>query len=573
MSSFFTIPKSQKKRKRSEKATEPSSKRSKSADVTAKKSRAARDESISGSEAEDVSAHRGIEGDDGAESSEDEETAAERRLRLAEQYLEKIKGDVQDDDGFDAKDIDRDLIAERLQEDVSETKGRLYKHIASDFDFINATHTRFRTKASSIYSVAVSPPYAYTVTRDAVVTKWQIHTPPLSFTHPRGKPRKPQKPIRRRPTKIAEVNASFSSRDILHHTAPILAIAASSDGKYIVTGSADKKLILYSTSSPSELTPLKVFPQHRDAVTSLCFRPGTNQFFSSSRDRTVKVWSADERAYVETLFGHQDEVTDIAAFPTVERCVSVGARDRTARVWKVVEETQLVFRGGGSGGAGKKDQRNGASGVEEKKYVDGSIDKVAVIDNDTFVTGSDNGSLCLWSLHKKKPVYTYPLAHGLEPQMTAEKFSAEMHLGPDLKLPERQPRWITALKAIPLSDLIVTGSWDGSVRVWEVGDGKRTLNFLGVIGQLDGHGEGESASIPGVINDIDIFERGEKGKEGLCIVAAIGKEHRLGKWMKIGSRGGAMIWEVPKKRPAKAANTASEHIPIRNGIEGEAMII
>ena len=49
-------------------------------------------------------------------------------------------------------------------------------------------------------------------------------------------------------------------------------------------------------------------------------------------------FSLDELAYVETLFGHQDEIVDIDALAQ-ERCVSVGARDRTARLWKVVEET------------------------------------------------------------------------------------------------------------------------------------------------------------------------------------------------------------------------------------------
>ena len=52
-----------------------------------------------------------------SESEEEDETGAERRLRIAEQYLENIKGEV-DEVGFDAEEIDKDLIAERLQEDV-----------------------------------------------------------------------------------------------------------------------------------------------------------------------------------------------------------------------------------------------------------------------------------------------------------------------------------------------------------------------------------------------------------------------------------------------------------------------
>ena len=560
MSSFFTLPKSQKKRKREDGSRSGPVKKSKPAGAKAK-SREERDESISGSE--DGSIRSGGQ-QDREESSSEDETAAERRLRLAEQYLDKLKGEVQDEHGFDAEDIDRDLIAERLQEDVAESKGRLYKHIASEFDFANAIQTHFRTRPTSMYAIATCPPYAYTACRDGVVTKWKLPDLQKNPPDPHKKPQKPQKPTRRRPVNVAEVRSKPGRKVVLHHSAPVLAIAVSSDGKYIATGSVDKKLILYSTSAPNELTPVKAFAHHRDSITSLSFRQGSTQLFSASKDRTVKVWSAAERAYVETLFGHQDEVVDIAAFPTAERCASVGARDRTARIWKVVEETQLVFRGGG-GGVTKTD-RNLTNGVpdtsrERKRYAEGSIDRVVVVDNETFVTGSDNGNLCLWNLHKKKPVFTVPLAHGLEEQITADDYSAEIEHAPALKLPEPQPRWITALRALPLSDLIITGSWDGQIRIWKIGEGKRTLESLGSLRQSD---QEASSLVRGVVNDIDVYGVGERGKDGIFVVAAIGKEHRLGRWKKTDARGGAIFWEIRRKKILKAKVTE------RSGINGHA---
>lgn len=80
-----------------------------------------RDESISGSDSDDDEGPSGaIDAEDEGESSgtdHEDETAAERRLRLAERYLENLREEV-DEVGFDAADIDRDLIAERLKEDV-----------------------------------------------------------------------------------------------------------------------------------------------------------------------------------------------------------------------------------------------------------------------------------------------------------------------------------------------------------------------------------------------------------------------------------------------------------------------
>ena len=53
---------------------------------------------------------------------------------------------------------------------------------------------------------------------------------------------------------------------------------------------------------------LQAFPGHKDAVTGLAFRDGTHQLFSCSLDRSIKIWSLDDMAYVDTLFGHQSEV-------------------------------------------------------------------------------------------------------------------------------------------------------------------------------------------------------------------------------------------------------------------------
>lgn len=127
MSSFFTVPASQRKRKRTDGAIAPASKKRNTNTAEAAKapknnrSKPQRDESISGSESDDDDVPKKASGSEDAgensESDHGEETAADRRLRLAERYLENIREEV-DEVGFDAADIDRDLIAERLKEDV-----------------------------------------------------------------------------------------------------------------------------------------------------------------------------------------------------------------------------------------------------------------------------------------------------------------------------------------------------------------------------------------------------------------------------------------------------------------------
>jgi ribosomal RNA-processing protein 9 len=114
--------------------------------------------------------------------------------------------------------------------------------------------------------------------------------------------------------------------------------------------------------------------------------------------------------YIETLFGHQDTVLSLDALRN-ETAISVGARDKSVRFWKIVDESQLVFRGGGrsavrellDGGAleglqEEKDRDDLMAGVNKgmeqarpKKFVEGSIECVAMIDESTFVSGGDSG--------------------------------------------------------------------------------------------------------------------------------------------------------------------------------------
>ena len=123
--------------------------------------------------------------------------------------------------------------------------------------------------------------------------------------------------------------------------------------------------------------------------------------------------------YVETLFGHQAPVLALDAL-RAETTVSVGGRDKTVRFWKVPEESQLVFRGGGGSrweddlegmevdqheGAGadgddlrrKKHQKQKQK--QQEKFVEGSIECVAMIDESTFISGGDSGYVVLryWS--------------------------------------------------------------------------------------------------------------------------------------------------------------------------------
>lgn len=587
MSSFFTVPNAQRKRKRDDR-TAPSGSKKRGVDAkTDAGERKAREDSISGSDLDDDVGMDFPESSDESGSDSEGETAADRRLKLAERYLDNIKGEV-DEAGFDAADIDRDLIAERLKKDVDEFKGRTFRQIASKLSISTAPHSFFRSDTQSTTNIAVHAPFVYTVSKDKTLTKWELATPSVpnstGTSGDKNTSKRPPRPQRKKPKRVSYARGLRKvgeSGEEQGHTGVILSIAVSPSGRFVATGGEDNKLVIWDAET---LTPTKTFLQHRDSVCTLAFArhistmSSGEQLFSGSYDRTIKTWSISGagHAYVETLFGHQDHVTGIAAM-TIDECVSVGARDRTARLWKVVDETQLVFRGGAAKSA---------------PYQDNNIDCIAPLPPTHFVTGSDSGSISLWSIHKKKPLYTIRQAHGLDPVPPLDELFPETnqetatrnarHLRPT-------PRWITALTTLPGTDIVLSGSWDGWIRAWRISDDKKTIIPLGPLGagalgditppdtpsqQLNQALALDTTPEPlikGVINDIAVFERrpesdlpgaDAKSKEackneprGVSVIAAVGKEHRLARWKCFtnnfyegatsGGRNGAVVFEVP----------------------------
>lgn len=579
-SSFFTTPASQRKRKRTEGGSSAPKRRNTDSN-TSRPARAPRrterEDSISGSEESDDD-RGGIfddEGGDSETSEDEEETAAEKRIRLAQRYLDNIRNEVEEEVGFDAEQIDKDLIAERLKEDVAENKGKIYRSIATELDFGNASHVFGHSGLQkAVTGCAVKLPYAWTISKDLYVEKWEIPDP-KSYAPDPSRPsnvsprRTPKRLFWRKGNKNKKGDRAY-----LGHTGEIISIAVSDSGKYLATGDKHARLIIWDAET---LTPRHLFTRHRDAVTSLSFRRGTEQLFSGGADRAVIVWSAPESAYIETLVGHQDTVIAIAGGLEVnqETCVSVGARDRSARLWRVVEENQLVFHGGGTARQkGMAKLRKGMFGkdvpdeeVNEDDdapiaYAEGSIDCVALLDASLFVTASDNGALSLWSVQRKKPLFVHPLTHGRDPPLPPDEMSANHDAATSVKPGPRLPRYVTALATVPFADLILTASWDGWIRAWKVGADKRSIESVGKIGRVpvENHDETDSEGviIRGIVNGLAVQERGDRGKEGLCVVAAVGKEPRLARWMCAKVKNGIYVFEVPRKKLENGAEDESE---------------
>lgn len=170
-------------------------------------------------------------------------------------------------------------------------------------------------------------------------------------------------------------------------------------------------------------------------------------------------------------FGHQNQITSIDALYK-ERALTSGGADGTLRIWKIVEESQLVY--------------NGHSG---------SIDCVRLVNEEIFLSCGDDGSLCIWNVGKKKPASEQKLAHGKSSTGT--------------------PNWISAIATLVNTDLVASGSCDGFIRVW-----KLEKNFREIKLKLE-------IPVDGFVNSLAFTS------DGTSLIAGIGQEHRLGRWWRL----------------------------------------
>ncbi|CAE6499273.1 unnamed protein product [Rhizoctonia solani] len=579
---FFSSGKSKpQKRKRDVSSTKPSS--SKPANGRVKRSR--RDEELSDSGESDAGNIddmdlRADDIDPGESDDEDTmETPAEKRLRLAKIVLEERRQELAGDD-IDAAEIDKELLASRLKQDTLQHSGKISLFLAGKLD-TSSPVTRYTRRQRLPVTAAVASDdgsILYTGSKDGSITKWSLQGATYLATYSKI-PSLALPMTGKRKGKGRRV----AGADVEGHIDEVLALAMSFDGRYLASGGRDRRILVWDVKEDKFV---KAFEGHKDAITALSFRKNSLQLYSASLDRTIKLFDLGVMGYVETLFGHQDGASSLDTLYG-ENAVSSGMRDRTLRYWKIADETQLVFRGGGrsrlrevlEGGmeeasegeeneeapAGSR-KRKGKEKEKSKSFMEGSIDCVAMLDESAFVSGGDSGSICLWFITKKKPVFTQSLAHGMHQHISESEGTIAT------------PRWITALGAVRYGDLFASGSWDGVVRLWKVDIKARSFSALGEIPALGfvnslqlvvpprdtalTHTWGNtSESVTTVNGDSEGTPKFPPGRtrDEVLLVAAVAQEPRLGRWSRIhgnGEKNSALLVALPRGDMVLGARTS-----------------
>jgi len=122
----------------------------------------------------------------------------------------------------------------------------------------------------------------------------------------------------------------------------VSAVAFSPDGKWAVAGGQERVLVLWRIADGKELRRMT---GHTDPIAAVAFSPDGKLIASGGTDRTVRLWDATTGKEIRVLTGHEGKVTSLAFAPNGKTLAS-ASHDHSVRLWEIeTGETLRVLHG------------------------------------------------------------------------------------------------------------------------------------------------------------------------------------------------------------------------------------
>ncbi len=275
--------------------------------------------------------------------------------------------------------------------------------------------------------------------------------------------------------RIFDLNSGECKGILEGHKGTLNCLAISSDNKWIISGSEDKTVRVWDVESKK---CFHVLEGHKVDVTCLSLIPGSPFLVSGSWDRTLRIWHLYSGKCISVLEGHTDLVNTIAVSPNGSFIVS-GGDDPLVRIWTdlttdicpILEEPRLSYllQSPRSRQANFEIQRKVEKCIkqaEEKLKDDKTQEALEIYRTVQNQQGFHNNTKVLNAIYKAAKQGKFPKKGVRE----VWKYKIlEGHTGP-----------ITCLAIAPSQECFVSGSKDGTLKIWNLKEGK-------CISTLEGH--------------------------------------------------------------------------------------
>ena len=219
-------------------------------------------------------------------------------------------------------------------------------------------------------------------------------------------------------------------RDLLESTDSVFAIAFSPDSKLVAAAGADRAIRVWEVDSGKLVTTIE---DHADWILDIAFSPDGHRLASASRDKTCKVFDIVKKESLVTFPGHAAPVQTVRFSPDGKLVVS-GGDDNLVRFWNPDDEAKQVRQIGGFGGP-----------VFKIEYT------------------PDGKSLAACGSDRVVRIFN--------PESGAQEKALEGHKD-----------WVYTIAIANDGKSLVSGSWDGEVKVWTLADGKLARTIIAAPG-------------------------------------------------------------------------------------------
>jgi WD40 repeat protein/serine/threonine protein kinase len=248
---------------------------------------------------------------------------------------------------------------------------------------------------------------------------------------------------------VATKNMLFS---IPYGATYVHAVAVSPNRKLIATGGNDRNAyVKIWNAETGDLIPT-TFVGHRDDVLSVAFSRDGTRLLTSSYDKTARLWDVATGKELQTYVGHNWWVWS-AAFSRDESQIVTASQDGTCIVWST---------------------ESGKAGPPFTGHAGPAYAAAFSADGRSVVSGGYDNRVLIWQPDQVEP-FNYELVVSKNGVNPPPKYRAlEGHTGP-----------VHTVAFSPNGKLVLSGSNDNTVKLWDFASGKLIKSLRGHGGWVD----------------------------------------------------------------------------------------